>query len=578
ESVALIVSVVLLIFFLLYSIVYNRRMNYLLEHEEVEEISEEEEEPGETIEDFFSEQEFQQIQEQIAAIDSFSHAPLTQEQGPLTIQKDEQVVIDEGSRMYENFLSELSDSAPKDDSQRISDIEVLKTSIKSLEKLDIDHYQTEKAKVDMGKGMHYDSIMKKIRKIIKNNDWKDCLFIQSEKLENIAFSEIKQLEHEDYIETIKLMKEVGFIHDLLEVGPYTTLLKLKKKPSIILNPAEKVLVSLATYNQPLTFEKINEITTWLPNYVNQVVENLKGKGVISQVLNQEIIIENLISPKERRELQRKLIDVETKKYEKDQSIKEFVAKEKKETVIANEISESEKKSDSKEIQSVEEQNLQPSTISPTNELELSGLPEEDLTPEEKEGLEIMRQQPKPEIKGLPLNAPIPPKGVPSSAIKEGKLEKFFSEPEEANEIKESEYQPIIDYTVQLFNEINETTGGIIIFQALLWYLNQGPFPDLKKIELLEVVDELKERNIILDEFSFSGRSILVFKNIEFNKDMKKLIREFVTYGKMDFEDLETATDWQMDKINAVLKMLWGVGLLQYGEDEKYHIPGLFNTQ
>ncbi len=148
--------------------------------------------------------------------------------------------------------------------------------------------------------------------------------------------------------------------------------------------------------------------------------------------------------------------------------------------------------------------------------------------------------------------------------------------EDKNE-KERE-QGIMISIGKILKDLESTTGGLITLFALQYYLNQGDFPNLKKFELLGVIDTLKENQVILDEISFSGVNIYLYEDLVFDEEMKKLLRNFVTHGEMDMEDIEAATDWDDEKTKRVLKRFYDQKILKMNEKKLFFIPGLFNTK
>ena len=138
-------------------------------------------------------------------------------------------------------------------------------------------------------------------------------------------------------------------------------------------------------------------------------------------------------------------------------------------------------------------------------------------------------------------------------------------------------EEVIQNIQKIFTETEPLTGGVIILQALLYYINQGPYPEMKKIELLEYIDILKDRQIIYEEFSFSSVNIYLFQDLVFDDEMTSLLRHFVTHGEMDMEDVETATDWDTEQAKRVLKRFYDQKILQLNERKHFYLPGLFNT-
>jgi hypothetical protein len=568
ETIALIISTSILVIFLVYSIVYNHILHRPYRyHQEVKSKEE-----TELLEDHFKEEEMLEIRENIAAIDALSEAPSIQPEEELVqilIQKDEKAIISEGKKLLKQYNKELNAALPVSEGQRVSDLKDLKIVLSDLEHLVPDQFGDEaKPEMEMGKGMLYDSISRKLDKIIKEQKWNKKLFIQAEKLENLAFEKVKHMEHPDFVETLNVMQQIGNFNSIIEINPQTKLLIFSKDP-ITFNPAEKVMISLIADNPNITIEKIKKITTWSGNYLNENLSELKDKGILNQKDNL-IEIDGLITEEEKRNLQQKLIGVEQKRLDKEKDFEKLrvereskeIELEKKRVVEKEERLKKEKQDLLKQTRKEAEQKSQEivSQIDKRRKKKkesIPGSPEEAM--DDMESLEAMVN--KVEALEAEQNGGSPSKST--SSIEDD---------------IEVEYQEEVKAILQIFDDIREMTGGIIIAQGLLWYLNQGSFPDLKKIELLEIIDLIKEQGKIFNEFTFSGVNLYVYDNIEISKDMEKLLRQFVIYGEMDVEDIQTATDWEEERCNQVLHQLWNQNLMKLKENEKYFIPGLFNTQ
>ena len=90
--------------------------------------------------------------------------------------------------------------------------------------------------------------------------------------------------------------------------------------------------------------------------------------------------------------------------------------------------------------------------------------------------------------------------------------------------------------------------------------------------------EMQENNLIFNVFSHSGVSVYVFQDILLTEDMESIVKQFIIYGEMSIEDIYAATNWEEERVNTTLHQLWDLSILKMKEDEKYFIPGLFNTQ
>lgn len=525
ETIALFVSLGLIVIFISYTVLYylfvvKRRENV---HESPITST-----PVQTLDDLFKEQEMESIRSKLANLHQIASTSGIQEVGPLSIKKDEQILIDEGEQLWQEWNNELEKADPTSEEQRQRDIELLKNTVSALEKLDKEHYnKLDKEEVDMGKGMFYDSISRKLGRIIKNNNWKELPFIQAEKLENEALGTIKHLEHDDFRETLKLMQVIGTFNEIIEIDPHTTLLVFAKTP-LKFSLVEKVVLSFIAHSENSSINELQKLTGWKSSYLYQVVENLEQRKIIFKLENQLQAI-GFMTIAERMNRYQKLHEIQVKKEEKEKKV----------------------------VQLQLEQQTRMKTEQKEKEL--------------KKKLELEKKQ--EELEDARLKAEIEAQSE-SMKIEEEEPIAESSTPELLEVQKREE---IIQNIQQIFANTMPQTGGIIILQALLYYINQGPYPNMAKIELLGYIDIMKERQIIFEEFSYSGVDIYIFQDLMIDDEMKVAIRHFITHGEMDMEDLETATDWNTDHAKRVLKRFYDQKILQLNQRNHFYIPGLFNT-
>ena len=570
ESVALFVSLGLFAFFIVYSLWFHAHMKkqlYAVAKLSMPESSESELsdivllEPS--LEDYFKEQELQAIRASIAALDKLSSKTFAQEQGPLTIHRDEKVLVDEGMHLVETFEKELTPADPESDEQRDLDLESINHTMKLLEQLDPSHYaMLEDEEEDIGKGMFYDSMTRKLNKILRSKKWKKMKFVQAEKLENEAFSSIKKMKHTDFIATIKIMQEVGTIQDQVEINPYTNLLVFQEE-TLHFSESERLILALIASEPTINQKRILDLTHWQPTYFNQIFQSLTEKITIEKKQD-HFVVEGLLTEEERVNYMRVLLEKRRNFLEiadlLDESPSSDVSSKENPSDLPSEVS-----TTTPGLVSLDADEISPSSDDDMDALK-DMIQQVTRAEEEKNGTLAKKKKKKKTKKKTPpaeTEAPADLKGLLSD-LQDGELD--------------MENSQIIDSIVLILNDVGKTTGGIIVLQAFLWYLNQGDYPDMKKIELLEVIDELKEKQIILDEMSFASMKVYLFSDLVFDEDMRLILKQFVINGEMDLEDLETATEWEVEKIQRVLQRFINQHILQINSRKHYFIPGLFNTQ
>ncbi|MHA1674749.1 MAG: hypothetical protein ACTSYI_14105 [Promethearchaeota archaeon] len=570
-----IISLCLAVFFYIYLIISQFIQPKPIAHQIVKDaLNETEETPidtetrldeiEETLDDFFKEQDMISIREQLADVENITSEPIFEEPEPFAISQDEDLLISEGERLYSEFNEELFDSAPRTISEQQEDLQHLMSTIESLESLDSSHYQAEVEKtVDMGTGLFYDSISQKLSKIIKEHDFKKTPFLQAEKLEAYAFQSVKNITHTDFRETLKIMKEIYVIKEIVQINEITTLLNFHKTP-LFLDLPEKVVLFFMANNFPTTIAKLLEFTQWKPNYLNQVLEGLQAKDYITRT-DDEVSAEGLNTPKEFEELRLQMEEINNKKRKKEEEAK-LLAEEKK---ILDEKSRLKKKEDDAlKLRERQEKLLKDARNKARKEAEKAREKAEKLTKEEEiERLKKIKSMPKPKIAILPKK----PEIEEPQPIKSKKKSKKKS-------TKKSEFAPSIKIIQKILTDFREHTGGMIVTQALEYYSKEAGLDDETLQKLPQIIQEMKKLNIINLEIEHSGVSAYVYTELEISPEMRKMIELFIIHGEMSYAEMEAALGWKITEIEPIIKHFYEEKLIKYNQREKFYFPGLFNIQ
>ncbi len=705
-------------------------------------------------------QKFEEVEKIKAQIEEGISAKATEREARATKQLkgvEEDTIIESGGVKYFSHMKGLDSAMPATEEERQKDMDDLMDAVKSLEMLDADHYDIgeDEAVEDeapagglgglgglgggggMAKAMLYDNVSQKLLDIIDEHEYNDLRFIQAEKLENLAMDKIKSLEHDDFIDTLKMMKDVGYIEGLLEINPEINLI-LFTEDKISLTQAEKVVISFVAEEEILTTERLKEHTLWEAPYMNQILGKLQKKGIL-EIIDKNLVIKGLITPQENKEFHRKKEEIKEKQEEKEKKLQELEKQRLQMEIDAKKAKEREKQ---KELEEQRESLLKEAKEKADEEQKsLREQAEKQAEIEGEKRLESIRAMPKPKVKELPgtegkkkkppirpnfspkkPRSPIPlPKekkdeekkkekeAVSKDAVKlaeaaeefskelekgeaplkikkeeikgekekkkevkkpeaekvseaqrakaeklkeeeltaktlKGKdgvvvadeedmdmsafesmldevpdeegfgqsdsldslkglvnkmekaaaaqkndeqiksdvneLEDFFSDVDSSEEVNDevSENQPIIDGIINIVNDLADKTGGLVTLSFLLETLHKMDFPDLKKMKLMEVMDEIKEQKILRDEVHVAGEIIYLFDDIVFDDEMMEVLKQFVLSGKVDGDTLIAAMDWELEHLARVLKRFREQNILEVTEDKMYYIPGLFNYE
>ena len=548
-TITIIINLTISLVFILYSIILfqtqRKAQNVVQEKSQITENLD-------TLDDYFKKMDVFVIQKKISFITPPRKVPpIKKIEGPLVIQRDEELVIKDGENLLIKLEKDLKDASPKSTIEYKRDLNTLLKAISDLESMDSSHYGglTEEHQ-DMGKGMLYDSISRKLDKIIKNNKFDELNFIQAEKLENVAYKEIKRLEHEDFEKTLEIMKEIGKINQIIKVGPFIKLLTFHDK--IKLNASEKVIISLYSEYDLKKIEDIQERTLWKPSFLNSILQKMHSKKILDLDLQEQTIkISGLISSSERFERNKRLEDIIKNKLEKEKDSKKLLGYEQEHKITLNR-----KKSRLQQ----EELKTQQTKLLAEAKLEAKKLSKIHRKEAEKQS-KIQDKERKKKIT------------IEKSDDKEGEKTKKKKE-------KKTDEKQILDKEIKkIFKNVGKITGGIITLSTLLKILKDGAFPKLKKNDLLKTIDILKEKKSITYEISFSGAIIYVFGDLVIDDDIEQLIKQFIVNQEMDEKKIGIAFDnWSSKKIKRVIKRFEDLNLIKKDKKNHYYLPGLINAK
>ncbi|QEE17246.1 hypothetical protein DSAG12_03078 [Promethearchaeum syntrophicum] len=540
-TITIIINLMVSLVFILYSLILYQSQRK--KQEITADISKKEKE-FQTLDDYFKKMEVLVIRKKISMIGPPKKAPpIKKERSPLVIQKDEEFIIKDGENLLNNLEKELKDAMPRNAIEYKRDLNTLLEVISSLESMDASHYGglTEEPE-DMGKGMLYDSISRKLDKIIKIYKFDELYFIQAEKLENFAFKQIKRLEHKDFEKTLEIMKEIGKINQIIEIGPHIKLLTFHENLKV--NTSEKVIISLYTEHNLSKIEDIQKRTLWKPSFLNAVLQKMQSKKILDLDLQEQIIsIKGIISSSERFERNQKLEEIIKNKIKKEKDSKKLLGDQQQHNITLNRkksrIQQEELKVQQTEL--LAEAKKEAKKLSKIHRKEA----EKQSKIEDKERKKILISE--------------------KSVTEEGE--------------KTNENQKLVKEIEKIFKNISKITGGIITFSTLLKILKNGAFPKLKKNELLNSIKFLKEKESIIDELSFSGVKIYSFGDAVIDDDMKRLIEQFVEDEELNEEEIGVVIDdWGSKKIKKVIKKFEDQNLIKKDKKNRYYLPGLINAK
>jgi hypothetical protein len=134
------------------------------------------------------------------------------------------------------------------------------------------------------------------------------------------------------------------------------------------------------------------------------------------------------------------------------------------------------------------------------------------------------------------------------------LENFFSDLGDEETIK-GEYgklDQIVDEVMMLLENSGPVTGGIITFERIHEFLLKGSHPGIEIDTVAEVIDKLRENNVISGEIEVAGRSIYLFQPVQIDLEMQQMMKPFLANPMRTRIDLMTALKWDGAKVEQVI--------------------------
>jgi hypothetical protein len=163
--------------------------------------------------------------------------------------------------------------------------------------------------------------------------------------------------------------------------------------------------------------------------------------------------------------------------------------------------------------------------------------------------------------------------------KEG-LSDFFSDLGDDDAI-DSDYDEIdmmSDETMQLLENYGNYSGGIITFDTIYTYLQQGNFPKIQKSDCFELISRLRTNEVIHDEIVFDDLPefyLYIFKDITISPNGVKLIKIFAQTPQLTLQAMKEKWTMEESVLTSTIENLHNQKLLLC-EDNLYNFPAIKN--
>jgi hypothetical protein len=453
---------------------------------------------------------------------------------------DESFVIEQAKKEYLIHSAEFSSAMPKTEAELRADMKNLEESIRILESFDEETYLSKPKKADVGTGMFYEKVTRKLKQIIQEQNLSAFKIIPIQRLKYHAIKEIKKLKDDDFLPILELMKETKLIQDLVEVNPKFHIIVMENEDYEFSSP-ENVVLTFAYEKENLTIEDLLEITEWDFTYASQVLNALFSKE-LAVIEDDIILIEGFGSNEERSKW-----DMEIAKFNEKQRINLEEKRKKKE---AMKVRLQEKLKKVGEESSIEEK--KPKEIEKKDYIIES---EEELEHEIEEPPQIKFKS-KPQVKKI-------------SELK--KIREIYEESPE--QLSEEDLKKLISQTILSFHEkYSLLNGGFVQHEKLSEYIYED-IENASEDLINKTIIKLIELKMILGKLAINNYKFYTFKKMEFDPSEEEFILFALNKKPMKKADFIKKLNWDEEKVLSVMKELQSKGILRI-EKDTIVIPGI----
>ncbi|MFX0057503.1 MAG: hypothetical protein ACFE85_08165 [Candidatus Hodarchaeota archaeon] len=547
---SLMVSVILLIFYILLTIKYKNYLENVYERKKYEE-------KVKHIEKFIPVEKKDLMSEKLEKISSIiveterhidkvvkEKLKVTQEQ--LEARTEESEIIEMGGREYRTFIAGMRSAFPKTEEQLLRDIENLKDTMQILEILEDSSKVVDSKKKDVGAGIFYEKMSRRFQEIINNYNLNEYRFIPIQRLKFHAFNEIKNIKNSDFLPILNLMKETNLLYDIVELNPKFHILVFEEEEYEFSNP-EKVVLTFGYDIEDLTIRKLLEVTEWDYTYADKILNNMKDNDILS-ILDESIIIQGFGYKEERKKWNAKIDEqIEKEKLIEEEKLKRRLALKAKLKEKLEEIG----KQKLEEIREV---------LSQKEEYKDQEIEEVESTPK-------IKFESKPKVKRLPST---------NGAIKI-KLEDLSDLELDHIEVEEPKLKELIPPKVLSFHEkFSLLNGGFAQYEKIKSYIEE----DIENVPddlLKDILKQLKELKFIYSATRIRKYKYYLFKEMKLNQNERKFIGFVVNKTPMEKEELMKGLKWGEGRTLTTMKKLQEKGILRI-KSNKVIIPGIIQKE
>jgi hypothetical protein len=456
------------------------------------------------------------------------------------IPNDESLIIEQAEKEYLLHSADFRSAMPKTELELQQDMENLKVSIQILESLDKEFYSPEPTKADLGTGMFYEKITRKLQEIIKEQQLFEFKIIPIQRLKYHALNQIKNIKNDDFLPILNLMKDTRLITDLVEINPKFYIIVFGDIEFEFSN-AEKVVLSFAYEKESLTVEDLLEITEWDFGYASQVLNSLFSKE-LAIIRDDMIMIEGFGSSEERRNW-----NITIEKSIEQEQIKTEDKKKKKEAL---KLRLEEKMKDTEDFHRL---NRIRSKNEPQGNYIIEN--EEELKQDDEEVPQIKFKS-KPQVKKIPNLKRI--------------RNLYEKDPEKLSKV---DLKELISQNILSYHEKYSLLNGGLVQHAKLFKFIHEDIENASEELIQDTIAKLLSLKMIYEAFELYDQKFYLFKDLQLKKSEKDFISFALDKKPMSKVKFIKGLNWDEEKVLRVMKGLQSKGVLRI-EQNNIVIPGI----
>jgi hypothetical protein len=134
-------------------------------------------------------------------------------------------------------------------------------------------------------------------------------------------------------------------------------------------------------------------------------------------------------------------------------------------------------------------------------------------------------------------------------------------------------EAIIEGIITIFENYEHMNGGLMDVR-LIRNLLAELYPDVTIEQILKTVESLGEMGLVREALGFSETTVLLFKEMVIDEEMKLLLGSILKNGWMNKTEIGEKLSWDEEQTLNVMKRLQDIEVLRLDEKNRVVIPGL----